>query len=55
MQRVDTILLKEAELLEDVTLKLQRIESMNCLPLLSRDEIDKWRLKVINDDFKEKV
>ena len=32
-----------------------RIESMNCLPLLSRDEIDKWRLKVLNDDFKEKV
>ena len=55
MQRVDTILLKEAEWLEEVTLKLQRIESMNCLPLLSRDEIDKWRLKVLNDDFKEKV
>lgn len=55
MQRVDTILLKEAEWLEEVTLKLQRIESMNCLPLLSQEEIDKWRMKVLNDDLKEKV
>ena len=55
MQRVDTILLKEAKWLEEATLKLQQIQGMNCFPLLSQDEIDKWRLKVLNSDFKEKV
>ena len=55
MQRLDTLLLKEATWLEEVKLKFQQINGISCFPLLSQDEIDKWRLKVLNDDLKEKV
>ncbi|MEE1237681.1 MAG: hypothetical protein UHI85_06330, partial [Turicibacter sp.] len=52
---IDTLLLKEAIWLEEATLKLQQMGGINCSPLLNKEEIDKWRLKVLNDDFKEKV
>ena len=55
MQRIDTFLLKEATWLEETKLKLQQINGISCFPLLSQEEIDKWRMKVLNDDLKEKV
>lgn len=55
MKQIDTMILKESNWLEEVTLTLQRIQGVNCFPLLSEDEINQWRLKVLNDDLKEKV
>lgn len=55
MQCIDTKLLSRAYWLEEATLKLQQENSLACLPLLSRNEIDDWRLKVLVYDLKTNV
>lgn len=55
MQCIDHQLLSSAYWVEEARLKLLQVKSLACLPLLSKNEIDDWRLKVLEDDLKRKA
>ncbi len=53
MQRIDAVILKESSWLDEAILKLQQLQGLACLPLLSKEEIEAWRLKVLMHDLGE--
>ena len=48
MQRIDTVFLKDVE---SAIPYLKNAVSKNCAPLLTKCEVDKWRLKVLEQDL----